>query len=633
MTGQDISQDSEDHVPRLNSRTALATLAIAWSSAALPIPVMAASQALASGTTPSIRLAQTIVEPGTDAGSIVVLESNEDEPAEPADSDGEPARLEPIDPPADTAERVVTAEASYEFTAVKAADGAISFTGALPSVQAQQFLAARAPGSADETEVRTGAPEDFVTLLLSGTEALGLLDEGALKFDGDTWTLSGQGNTAAIAAATSVAGASIALDLIESIPEPVEATPYAWAASKDADGVTVSGAVPTEQAQRFVAVRAGSDLVDQSTVSEGAPESFIADLLVASEILTLLEQGDIAYDGETWTIAGVLAGGATIDSVTGLVGGAGTAASQWSIDVIEAAPEPAPEVVEAAPPAPVETPMPEVSVEPEPEPAPTPSTDETAAAPPSEPDSMSEDTAASAGEGYEFSAVRSDGATVLSGYLPSDAARRYFAVLADGEADAVEIRPDTPETFLATLDPGLRALGLLDDGTLAYSEGTWTLSGEAASTEALAEAEALVAAADTLTAQIDGPDMAAQCQARLGAFSEENAILFQSGSAAITPSSSAAITALAGILRTCPDVPIYVEGHTDSDGDERANLVLSVARAEAVVDALVQEGVISSRLYAAGFGEAAPVATNDTPQGRAENRRIVIGMELSTHDD
>jgi outer membrane protein OmpA-like peptidoglycan-associated protein len=69
-----------------------------------------------------------------------------------------------------------------------------------------------------------------------------------------------------------------------------------------------------------------------------------------------------------------------------------------------------------------------------------------------------------------------------------------------------------------------------------------------------------------------------------------------------------------------------VEGHTDADGDDRLNLALSVARAEAVVEELIARGLAPDRVYAIGYGEALPVADNGTADGKRQNRRIVISV-------
>jgi OOP family OmpA-OmpF porin len=67
-----------------------------------------------------------------------------------------------------------------------------------------------------------------------------------------------------------------------------------------------------------------------------------------------------------------------------------------------------------------------------------------------------------------------------------------------------------------------------------------------------------------------------------------------------------------------------VEGHTDNTGSDAYNQALSVRRANAVLKYLVDAGVPASRLSAQGFGESQPVADNDTAEGRAQNRRVVL---------
>jgi OOP family OmpA-OmpF porin len=82
----------------------------------------------------------------------------------------------------------------------------------------------------------------------------------------------------------------------------------------------------------------------------------------------------------------------------------------------------------------------------------------------------------------------------------------------------------------------------------------------------------------------------------------------------------------ARILREDPEVRVSVDGHTDARGTDQYNDRLSERRAQAVVDYLARLGVPPSRLQAQGFGESRPVATNDTDEGRAENRRVELNV-------
>ncbi len=100
-------------------------------------------------------------------------------------------------------------------------------------------------------------------------------------------------------------------------------------------------------------------------------------------------------------------------------------------------------------------------------------------------------------------------------------------------------------------------------------------------------------------------------------------VKFATGSAAIDAASKPLLQTLADITVTCPGV-LTIEGHTDSVGNEAANQTLSQSRADAVRSALIGLGVDQQRLTAVGLGESQPVASNETPDGRAANRRIVM---------
>lgn len=99
---------------------------------------------------------------------------------------------------------------------------------------------------------------------------------------------------------------------------------------------------------------------------------------------------------------------------------------------------------------------------------------------------------------------------------------------------------------------------------------------------------------------------------------------FASGSTAIRPSLAAALDAIAPSLAIEPGVAIKVIGHTDSQGSEMVNLRLSIDRAEAVVAHLAERGIAVERLSADGRGEADPLVSNATEEGRAHNRRVEL---------
>ncbi len=102
-----------------------------------------------------------------------------------------------------------------------------------------------------------------------------------------------------------------------------------------------------------------------------------------------------------------------------------------------------------------------------------------------------------------------------------------------------------------------------------------------------------------------------------------SSIHFDFDSARITDKKSLKIlTRLSQILKKYPDYKICIVGHTDSDGEEDYNLYLSVARAESVRRFLKRKGIHTSRMEIAGFGESQPIDTNETPEGKARNRRV-----------
>jgi OmpA-OmpF porin, OOP family len=102
-------------------------------------------------------------------------------------------------------------------------------------------------------------------------------------------------------------------------------------------------------------------------------------------------------------------------------------------------------------------------------------------------------------------------------------------------------------------------------------------------------------------------------------------VYFDFGAATLTAQSDAAIAEMATLLKENPGLDIYVVGHTDSVGAYQANLDLSRRRAEAVVNALVtRHGIRAAAVIPAGVGPLAPIASNATEAGRAQNRRVEL---------
>jgi outer membrane protein OmpA-like peptidoglycan-associated protein len=232
---------------------------------------------------------------------------------------------------------------------------------------------------------------------------------------------------------------------------------------------------------------------------------------------------------------------------------------------------------------------------------------------------------------YVFDAKKTIGAPVtLEGAVPADPMRRFLAVITGTEpSDTLQIGSDLPADFIPNAEAGTRALTLLADGEFGLDGGNWVFVGRAeteADRQAALTALAVVPTLDQWETDVTLLPPLLVCEQKVGAFQTRNAILFDSGSARIADTSAAAIDELAGYLALCPEATVNVEGHTDSDGDADANLALSVSRAEAVIDALIAHGVSPARLYAVGYGESLPVASNDTRAGKQANRRIAFTL-------
>jgi len=100
--------------------------------------------------------------------------------------------------------------------------------------------------------------------------------------------------------------------------------------------------------------------------------------------------------------------------------------------------------------------------------------------------------------------------------------------------------------------------------------------------------------------------------------------LFQTGSSTLGQPVREKLAKVAGIVSSHPGLKLNVEGHTDSVGSQAYNQQLSEERAQSARDYLVKQGVSSNSIQSEGFGESKPIESNDTAQGRQNNRRVEI---------
>jgi OOP family OmpA-OmpF porin len=109
-------------------------------------------------------------------------------------------------------------------------------------------------------------------------------------------------------------------------------------------------------------------------------------------------------------------------------------------------------------------------------------------------------------------------------------------------------------------------------------------------------------------------------------------VSFEHDSAELTADSRPVLARVAADLKKYPRLRVELQGHTDSTGSDAYNLKLSERRAQAVRDFLISQGVSSSQLEARGYGESQPIASNATPEGRAQNRRVVMKVLANPGD-
>ncbi len=120
----------------------------------------------------------------------------------------------------------------------------------------------------------------------------------------------------------------------------------------------------------------------------------------------------------------------------------------------------------------------------------------------------------------------------------------------------------------------------------------------------------------------EGDFSAEACAGRFEVLSRTGNIYFRRASSRLQEDSFPLLRSVVDIVARCPELRVVIAGHTDSDGSDDANMWLSQARAQSVVDYLVQNGIQRDQLRAVGYGETAPVVPNTSEYNKSLNRRI-----------
>jgi OmpA-OmpF porin, OOP family len=411
-----------------------------------------------------------------------------------------------------------------------------------------------------------------------------VLDKKQIAVDGRDVTLtanafSEEGRGSAVAAVAAVPGVRLVDDDTHLV---LEARPFLWSAERDVVRVTLGGnaPLPASKAQLIDTARkalGNVEVVDQMNLARGAPAGFEAAASLLIEQIARLKDGKIALSDDKVSLSGMARdlGGreAIAASLKDLPQGFSVAAND----------------VKAPP--------------------------------------------------YIFQAYKDPVAVTLTltGYVPDEAvhaalvaaaARRFFN---EKVVDNLKASVGAPNGFAAAVTPALGALSRLSTGTLVVSDREVKLSGDAFYDAAAGQIKGGLGKdfppnwqfnADISVKPAAAPVDATICQQLFTDLLGKATIRFESGRDSIDPDSAGLLDRLIETVLRCPSAAFEVAGHTDGDGEDSFNQALSEKRAQAVVNYLVRAGLPADRFTAVGFGSTQPIASNDTDQGKAQNRRI-----------
>jgi OmpA-OmpF porin, OOP family len=360
-----------------------------------------------------------------------------------------------------------------------------------------------------------------------------------------------------------------------------EAKPFVWSAERDVVRVTLSGSSPLPASKNRLVEAAriavgGVEVVDQMNLSRGAPPRFDNAALLLIDQIGKLKDGKITISDSKVNLSGM-------------------ARDLGGREAIAAALKNLPEGFSVA---------------------------NEIKAPP-----------------YIFQAYKDPVAVTLTltGYVPDNnvhaslaaaAGRKFFG---EKVVDNLKASIGAPSGFANAVAPALGALSRLSTGTLVVSDREVKLSGDAFYDAAAAQIRAGFGKefppgwqfkADISVKPAVAPVDATVCQQLFNDLLAKGKIRFESGRATIDPDSAGLLDRLVETALRCPAADIEIAGHTDTDGEDAFNQALSEKRAQAVMDYLVKAGLPASRFTATGYGSTQPVASNDTDEGKAQNRRI-----------
>ncbi len=245
-----------------------------------------------------------------------------------------------------------------------------------------------------------------------------------------------------------------------------------------------------------------------------------------------------------------------------------------------------------------------------------------------------------------LSILRNGNDITLSGDLPDTAVKTSLMDTLKGVFGADVNLIDNLNVTAGVKAPDLSGLGNVLKAAVDIADFNWKLDGDTITLTGTAPSDDLKAAVEA-AAKAGWPNMKIDNQIQVATASapssaspapggactslqtDVNALLrtpinFDTDGYTLTPGSQQMLTQVADKLKACPDSKVAVGGYTDNTGSDAINVALSENRAKSVADFLISQGVTGANVTSRGYGSANPIAGNDTPDGRAQNRRVEI---------
>jgi len=241
-----------------------------------------------------------------------------------------------------------------------------------------------------------------------------------------------------------------------------------------------------------------------------------------------------------------------------------------------------------------------------------------------------------------LSIARSGNSITLTGDFPDDTAKAVLMKALKGAlpagvniVDRIQLNPDVDALDFSNAAPLFKDSAPIADFNVTVNGDTVTLAGTAASQDQknAVDQDAVhiwshLNVVDNLTVNGSAPQPGSPCANLQSAVNAAmgRPITFDSNGFGLAGAYDQGLTQVADKLKACPTAHATINGYTDNIGSEATNILLSNQRAEAVDEFLLAHGVAGNQLAVQGLGSANPVASNDTPDGRAKNRRVEIAV-------